>query len=115
MKNIKSKKELEKDSIKLYGGLNKNKNIFKPGDKLRQIYTLNDNDEVVEGGKGEFTFIRYKGDLMIIKPLNQEGLYGTDTVNQDIINMAKGRGFIPNMDNELQLHYMYADRYKLIN
>jgi hypothetical protein len=42
MKHIKSKKELEKDALLLYGGLNKKVPPFNIGDKLKQIWRVDD-------------------------------------------------------------------------
>ncbi len=86
----------------LYGGQNKIKQPFAIGQKLKQ-----------KNGTEEYELVGYKGDLMLIKPLNESALYGYDTINPKIITQLKKRGFNPSDDHK-QLHYMYADRFEKI-
>jgi len=114
MKKEKTKKELEAEGIKLYGSLNKKNPPFNVGDKLQQIYRLDDNDDIVEDGRELHEFVGMKGDLMLIKCLNEAALYGYDTCRQEIVNHARKAGYKPILGNIRQLHYMYADRFKVI-
>lgn len=98
----------------IYGGLNKNPEPFKIGDKIKQKYCFDENNNIVENGSELFEFIGYKDKIMLLKPLNDAALYGYDTVNQDAINKAKEKGFKPDINKVLQLHVMYADRFIII-
>ncbi len=110
----KTKKQLEEEALKLYGGLNKNKTPFSVGDKLKQIYRLDDSDNLVEDGTEEWEYVGQKGDMMLIKPLNEDALFSRNTANQEVVNIARSKGFKPSMDNVLQLHYKYADRFEVV-
>lgn len=50
MKNLKTKKELEKEGLLLYGGLNTTVPPFNIGDKLKQIWRIDDNDNLIKDG-----------------------------------------------------------------
>jgi hypothetical protein len=115
MKIIKTKRELESESLKLYGGLNKNLQPFNIGDKIKQIYRLDDNDNLIKDGREEYEFIGMKGDVMLIKPLNTFALYGEDIMNKKIISKSKEMGYNPSLGNDIkQLHYKYADRFMVV-
>ncbi len=99
-----NKKQQKEEYYKIYGGKNINPNPFPIGSKLRH-----------RNGTEEVELISYKNELMILIPLNEAALYHYDTMNPDIIEFSKKKGYKPNMDNTTQLHYMYADRYIIIN
>jgi hypothetical protein len=108
MKHLKTKKHL-----KLYGGLNTKNPPFNVGDKLKQIWRLDDNDNLIEG-REMVEFVGMKGDMMQLKTLNSFASHSEDTMNPEIVKMAKKDGYKPNIGDILQLHYKYADRYEVI-
>lgn len=99
----------------LYGGQNTMNPPFKEGDLLQQKYYLNSDNELVYGGKSNYEFMGMKGDMMLLKSLNDDALYGTETVNPRVINMAKRAGYKPDINSISKLHYMYADRFKIVD
>lgn len=52
MKHIKTKQELEKESLLLYGGNNKQNPPFNVGDKLKQIWRIDDDNNLIKEKEG---------------------------------------------------------------
>jgi len=127
MKNIKSKKQLKDEAIKLYGGLNTKNPPFNVGDKIKQIYRVDENDDLIKDGRELYEFVGMYGDLpdqhvnydsqkdmMLLKTLNSYAAHSEDTVNKDVVDMLKTAGHKPNIGDIKQLHFMYADRFEII-
>jgi len=114
MKNIKTKKELETEALLLYGGNNKQNPPFNVGDKLKQIWRVGDNDNLIKDGRGMVEFVGMRGNMMLLKTLNDYAAHSEDTINQDVVKMSKKAGYKPIIGDVLQLHYMYADRYEVV-
>lgn len=113
MKNLKTKKELEKETLLLYGGNNKQNPPFNIGDKLKQIWRLDDNNNLIKDGREMLEFVGMKGDMMLLKTLNSYAAHSEDTIDPVVIRISKKSGYKPIIGDILQLHYMYADRYKI--
>jgi len=113
MKN-KTKKELEKESLLLYGGKNKKNPPFNAGDKLKQIWRIDDNDNLIKDGREMVEFVGMKGSMMLLKTLNSYAAHSEDTVNPAVVKMSKEAGYKPIIGDVLQLHYKYADRYEVV-
>lgn len=114
MKHIKTKKELEKEALLLYGGNNKQNPPFNVGDKLKQIWRVDDNDNLIRDGREMVEFVGMKGDMMLLKTLNSYATHSEDTINPEVVKMSKKAGYKPIIGDVLQLHYMYADRYEVV-
>lgn len=114
MKHLKTKQELENKALLLYGGNNKQKPPFNVGDKLKQIWRVDDNDNLIKDGREMVEFVGMKGDMMLLKTLNIYAAHSEDTVNPNIIKMSKLAGYKPVIGGVVQLHYKYADRYEVI-
>lgn len=116
MKHTKNKnqKELEKIHLLIYGGNNKQNPPFNVDDKLKQIWRIDDNDNLIKDGREMMEFIGMKGDMMLLKTLNSYAAYSEDTMNPKMINKMKKSGFKPIIGTVAQLHYMYADRYEVV-
>ena len=41
--------------------------------------------------------------------------HSEDTLNPNIVKMAKKLGYKPEIGDVLQLHFMYANRYEILN
>jgi len=67
MKHIKTKQELEKESLLLYGGNNKQNPPFNVGDKLKQIWRVDDDNNLIKDGREMVEFVGMKGDMMLLK------------------------------------------------
>lgn len=115
MKQLKTKKDLRKEAILLYGGNNTQNPPFNIGDKLKQIYRVDDNGNLIRDGREMVEFVGMKGDVMLLKTLNSESAHSEDTINPLLLIQALGAGFKPTVGSITQLHYMYADRYEVIN
>lgn len=113
MKN-KTKKELEKESLLLYGGKNKKNPPFNAGDNLKQIWRIDDNDNLIKDGREMVEFVGMKGSMMLLKTLNSYAAHSEDTVNPTVVKMSKEAGYKPIIGDVLQLHYKYADRYEVV-
>jgi len=114
MKNLKTKEELEEQYYLVYGGKNIKTPPFNVGDIIKQKYSLDDNDNIIEG-KSKFEFVGMKGDMMLLKTLNISAAYSEDIINKMVLKQVKNAGYKPEIGQTLQLHYMYADRYEIIN
>lgn len=114
MKQLKSKNELKKEMLLVYGGNNKQNPPFNVGDILKQIWRIDDNDNCIKDGRELVEFVGMKGDMMLLKTLNYYAAHSKDTVNPEIVKLAKRAGYRPIIGDVLQLHYMYADRYEVI-
>jgi hypothetical protein len=114
MKNLKTKEELEQQYYLVYGGKNTKTPPFNVGDIIKQKYTLDDSGNIIDG-KSKFEFVGMKGDMMLLKTLNISAAYSEDTTNKTILKKAKKAGYKPEIGQITQLHYMYADRYEIIN
>lgn len=100
---------------KIYGGNNTNPNPFKPGNRIRQTYHINKDGKLVTPGREEYEFVKMDEAQMVIRPLNEDGLYSVDTVDQDMMGMLRKSGFKPSMKSTFKLHYKFADRFSVIN
>jgi hypothetical protein len=114
MKHIKTNKELKRDSLLLYGGNNKQIPPYNVGDKLKQIWRIDDNNNLIKDGREIMEFVGMKGDMMLLKTLNSYAAHSEDIVNPEIVKMSKNIGYKPIIGDIIQLHYMYADRYEVI-
>lgn len=114
MKHIKTKKELEREALLLYGGLNTKIPPFNVGNKLKQIWRVDGNDNLIKDGREMVEFVGMKGDMMLLKTLNLYAAHSEDTVNSEVIKLSKKAGYKPTIGDTLQLHYMYADRYEVV-
>ena len=114
MENIKTQKELKKEALLLYGGLNTKIPPFDVGDKLKQIWRNDDNDNLIKDGREMYEFIGMKDNIMLLKTLNTYAAYSEDITNSEFVIMLKKTGYEPIIGNIYQLHYMYADRYEVI-
>ena len=111
---IKMKKiSTEEEFRLLYGGNNKQNPPFNVGDKLKQIWRV-DNNNLIKDGREEFEFVGMKDDLMLLKTLNIYASYSEDTINPLVLKQVKKAGFKPIIGDIKQLHYMYADRYDVV-
>jgi hypothetical protein len=81
---------------------------------LKQIWRIDDSDNIIKNGREMFEFVGMKGDLMLLKTLNSYATHSEDTINPNVIKMSKKAGYKPIIGNIRQLHYMYADRYEVI-
>lgn len=113
MKHTNPKKELD-ESILLYGGNNKQNPPFKIGDKLKKIFRIDDNGNLIKDGREMEEFVGMKGDMMLLKTLNSYAAHSEDTINRDVVKMLKKSGYKPIIGDIRQLHYMYADRYEVV-
>lgn len=109
----KTLKQLKNEALKLYGGLNTKNPAFNVGDKLKQIWRIDENNNLAEG-REMVEFVGMKGDLMLLKTLNFYAAHSEDTINPEVVKMSKKAGYKPEIGQVLQLHYMYADRYKIL-
>jgi hypothetical protein len=114
MKHIKTKQEIEKETLLVYGGLNTKNPPFNVGDKIKQIWRFDDNDNVIKDGREMVEFVGMKGNMMLLKTLNSYAAHSEDTINPEVIKQSKEAGYKPIMGDVLQLHYMYADRYEVM-
>ena len=76
---------------------------FLVGTKLR----IKDDTELWE-------LVGYKGDMMLLKALNNDALYQKDTTYPDVMKIAIEKGYKPDPNATFQLHYKYADRYDVV-
>lgn len=114
MKHIKTRQELEKEVLLLYGGNNKQNPPFNVGDKLKQIWRVDDENNLIKDGREMVEFVGMKGNMMLLKTLNIYAAHSEDTTNPYVVKLAKKAGFKPIIGDVLQLHYMYADRYEVV-
>lgn len=114
MKHIKTKQELEKEALLLYGGNNKQNPPFNVGDKLKQIWRVDIDNNLIKDGREMREFVGMKGDMMLLKSLNIYAAYSEDTINPYVVKMSKKAGYKPIIGDIKQLHYMYADRYEVV-
>jgi len=87
-------------------GNNTNKTPFPIGSKLR-----------LKDGTEEWQLVGYKGDLMLMKPINEASMWGKDSLAPHIIENRKKISNAPmyNPDIAVQQHVMYADMYDVIS
>jgi hypothetical protein len=110
-----NKKEKE-NYLLLYGGNNKNKNIFNVGDKIKQTHGSNSSGSIIlNGGTEEYEFVGYKGDLALLKSLNEAAKFAFDTVNPRILYDSIMAGYKPALGSITRLHYKFLDRFSKIN
>jgi hypothetical protein len=108
------KSKIEEEYHKLYGGKNTKNPPFKVGNKLKQIYRVDDNDILIRDGREEYEFVGMKDDMMLLKTLNSYAAFGEDIFNKKAVEENKKNGYNPPVGQTLQLHFMYADRYEII-
>ncbi len=111
---MKTKKELEKEALLLQGGLNTKVPPFNIGDKLKKIWRVDDNGNLIKDGREMVEFVGMKGNLMLLKTLNSYAAHSEDTINPKWVKQLKKVGYKPIIGDIRQLHYMYADRYEVI-
>lgn len=104
---------MEKEVL-LYGGNNKQNPPFNIGDRLKQIWRVDDNDNLIEDGREMYEYVGMKGNMMLIKTLNYHAANGEDILSVEGIKKNEKLGYKPEIGKVLQLHYMYADRYKVV-
>lgn len=109
----KSKKELDNEYYVVMGGKNMKNPPFNIGDIIKQRYTTDKNENLIDG-REEYEFVGMKGDLMLIKTLNSYAVYGEDIFSEEAVKLNKKLGYKPEIGQILQLHYMYADRFQVI-
>lgn len=97
----------------LTGGKNTKNPPFNKGDIIKQKYRTDEDGNLFEG-REEYEFLGMKGDMMLLKTLNTYAVYGEDFFPEEIINQIKEWGYKPKIGQTLQLHYIYADGYQLI-
>ena len=51
--------------------------------------------------------------MMLIKCLNDFALYSEDVFNSEVVKMNKKLGYSPKNGDIRQLHYKFADRFKI--
>lgn len=98
----------------LYGGLNTLNPPFEVGTVLRQTWRMDDAGNLVLDGREMVEFVGMRGDMMQLKTLNEAAAHSEDTVNPEVVELAKKRGFKPSVGSVTTLHYMYADRFTVI-
>jgi hypothetical protein len=112
-----SKRYLLDASQKIYGGKNKINSPFNAGDNLRQIWRLNEQ-YILEDGTEEYKFIGIKDEIMLLEISNKAAAFREDTMNPFMISENKKRGIWdeanPPIGEIVQLHFCYADRFKVI-
>lgn len=106
MKHIKTKQEFEKESLLLYGGNNKQNPPFNVGDKLKQIWRVDADNNLIKDGREMVEFVSMKGDMMLLKTLNIYAAHSEDTINTDVVKMSKKAGYKPIIGDVLQLQYI---------
>ena len=82
---------------------NENPRPFKVGDVIKRV-----------GGSGLSKVVGYKGDMIQVKPLNSESLYGMDDINPDVLNRVISMGYKPSYDRPAMFHYRYANDYEVV-
>lgn len=99
--------------LKIYGGKNKKKPPFKKGDIIKQIWRLDENDNIIKAGREVFEYVGMQDDIMLIKTMNTAAVYSWDTLNPEIVKerMKHSRKSVGDI---FQLHYKYADRFSVI-
>ena len=115
MKHVKTKHELDEQFLLLYGGNNEQNPPFNVGDKLKQIWRVDDNGDLIKDGREMVEFVGMKGDMMLLKTLNIYAAHSEDNINPYIVKMSKKAGYKPVIGDVFQLHYMYADRYEVVS
>ena len=116
----KSKKQLEYEYYAHIGGKNKINPPFNVGDIIKQRYTTDSKGDLIDG-REEYKFLgmldSYTGsnNMMLLKTLNSYAANGEDIFSDIAVKMIKKGGYKPEIGQTLQLHYKYADRFKVIN
>lgn len=111
---IEEKKSKYKDYYRIYGGKNKKNPPFKPGTKIKHIWRIDDDGNVIKDGKEMYEFVRMDGDMMKLRCLNKEALYSEDTSDPNSIKIQKNAGYNPKYDDLRQLHYRHADAFEVV-
>jgi hypothetical protein len=65
-------------------------------------------------GLGIYRVVGYKNDMIMIKPLNQEALYGMEDIQPHILNFVISKGYKPSYDRPKLIHYRYANEFEVI-
>lgn len=82
---------------------NDNPRPFKVGDILKRVY-----------GVGLSEVVGYKGDMIRMKSLNEEDLYGVDEIQPFWLNVVKSLGYKPSPDSIRLIHYKYANDFEVV-
>lgn len=109
----KSKKQLDYEYYAIMGGKNTITPPFNVGDTIKQKYTTDKDDNLVDG-REKYEFMGMKGDLILIKTLNSYAANGEDIFSDEAVSKNRKLGYKPEIGQTLQLHYMYADRFEVI-
>jgi hypothetical protein len=105
----------KKEYYAFRGGKNTNPNPFNIGDIIKQRYRYtSDEDHTLIDGREKFEFVGMKGDMMLMKTLNIEAATSQDTWSEKAVKMNKKLGHNPEIGQIVQLHYMYADRFIVV-
>ena len=105
--------ENNKNFYKVYGGLNKNTKPFSIGDIIKQKYTTNSENNLIDG-REKYEFTGMKDNMMLIKTLNSYAANSEDIFSDIAVKMNKKLGYKPEIGQTLQLHYRYADRFEIV-
>jgi len=95
------------------GGHNEKNPPFDVGDIIKQRYTTDRESNLIPG-REEYEFVGMKGNMMLLKTMNDYAANGEDILSDEAVKMNKKLGYKPEIGQTLQLHYMYADRFEKI-
>lgn len=70
-------------------------------------------NDILKRGAERFQLVGYKGDLMLLKPLNIEALYNDETVDPEMIKLSIKAGYKPSMGSIVQLHLKYSNTFEI--
>ena len=102
--------------IKVYGGMNTKMKPFVIGQKIKQRYTVDEDKNIIDGtGILKVVGYKLKDMIMVLKPLNESALFHEDTLNNKLLGNLKKINWNPDKNQNVELHYMYADRFEKIN
>ena len=59
-------------------------------------------------------WVRVQNDMIMLKPLNQEALYGMEDIQPHILNYVISKGYKPSYDRPKLIHYRYANEFEVI-
>jgi hypothetical protein len=104
----------DNDALLLYGGSNTKNPPFNIGDKLKQIWRIDDNEyNIKKNGREFLEYLGMENNMMILKTLNTYAAYCEDTMTPDQIFLSRSNN-ISKTGKIFKLHYKFADRYIVI-
>ena len=109
------KKSKFTDYDRIYGGKNKKNPPFEPGTKIKRIWRIDDDGNVIKDGRAMYEFVRMDGNVMKLKRLNKEALYDEDIMHPEYIKKHKKDGYKPRYEDLVQLHYTHADAFEVVS